>query len=93
VLVKQPKLKKLTAPYRPEKLTVLQRNHSWVLAKGTAGNEIKRNVSFFKLLPDKIVDIAQPLPGPTEAAGKAAKLVANDQQADRPVVLVRLRGG
>ena len=51
VLVKQPKVNKLTAPYKPEKLVVVARDKSWILAKSPSGHTVERNISFFKLLP------------------------------------------
>ena len=51
VMVKQPKVNKLTPPYKPEKLVVVARDKSWVMAKGPDGNSVERNISFFKLLP------------------------------------------
>ena len=54
VLVRADRKNKLSPHYKPERHTVMVRDKSWVMAKSNlTGKEIKRNISFLKLLkPD-----------------------------------------
>ena len=94
VLVRQPKINKLT--YKPEKLKVVARNGSWVLAKGIDGHKIERNVSFFKLLPEseQVVPAAKPQdpesnesspsPSPLPSSSETSNSENEEGQTDKP---------
>ena len=64
VLVKQNKINKLTPPFNPDPLVVIEKKGSMITAKSSTNNkEIRRNSSFFKRIKNReVVDKVHEIP-------------------------------
>ena len=55
VLVKQPRLNKLSTPFNPTPLVVTERNGTMVTAQRGDGSKVTRNVSMFRSIPQTLI--------------------------------------